>query len=126
MHAIQTSGNCVRNITADHFAGIAADEIVDPRPYSELFRQWATFHPEFAYLPRKFKIAVSGSPIDRAATLVHDIGAHAVCNTAGDIGFRVLVGGGLGRTPMIGPVIREFLPREEILHPFAAILRVYN
>ena len=126
MHAIQTSGNCVRNITADHFAGIASDEIVDPRPYSELFRQWAAFHPEFAYLPRKFKIAVSGAPIDRAATLVHDIGAHAVRNAAGDIGFRVLVGGGLGRTPMIGHVIREFLPREEILNYFDAILRVYN
>ena len=126
MHAIQTSGNCVRNITADHFAGIAADEIIDPRPYSELFRQWAAFHPEFAYLPRKFKIAVSGSPTDRAATLVHDIGAHAVRNAAGEIGFRVLVGGGLGRTPMIGHVIREFLPREEILNYFDAILRVYN
>jgi sulfite reductase (NADPH) hemoprotein beta-component len=126
MHAIQTSGNCVRNITADHFAGIAADEIIDPMPYSELFRQWSTFHPEFAYLPRKFKIAVSGSATDRAATLVHDIGVHAVRDDAGAIGFRVLVGGGLGRTPVIGHVIREFLPREEILNYLDAILRVYN
>jgi sulfite reductase (NADPH) hemoprotein beta-component len=126
MHAIQTSGNCVRNITADHFAGIAADEIIDPMPYSELFRQWSTFHPEFAYLPRKFKIAVSGSATDRAATLVHDIGVHAVCNEAGEIGFRVLVGGGLGRTPVIGHVLREFLSREEILNYLDAILRVYN
>jgi sulfite reductase (NADPH) hemoprotein beta-component len=126
MHAIQTSGNCVRNITADHFAGVAADELVDPMPYSELFRQWSTFHPEFAYLPRKFKIAVSGSATDRAATLVHDIGVHAVRNDAGAIGFRVLVGGGLGRTPVIGHVIREFLPREEILNYLDAILRVYN
>src|SRR5438067_10055416 len=126
MHAIQTSGNCVRNITADHFAGIAGDELVDPRPYAELFRQWAAFHPEFAYLPRKFKIAVSGSPIDRAATLVHDIGVHAIRNDTGEIGFRVLVGGGLGRTPMIGHVIREFLPRAEILNYLDAILRVYN
>src|SRR5213080_2096884 len=91
MHAIQTSGNCVRNITADHLAGVAGDEIVDARPYAELFRQWSTFHPEFAYLPRKFKIAISGSPNDRAATLVHDIGVHAVRNDAGEIGFRVLV-----------------------------------
>jgi len=126
MHAIQTSGNCIRNITSDHFAGVAGDEIVDPRPYCELFRQWSTFHPEFAYLPRKFKIAVSGSTIDRAATLVHDIGVHAVRNDAGEVGFRVLVGGGLGRTPIVGHVIREFLPREEILNYFDAIMRVYN
>ena len=126
MHAIQTSGNCVRNITTDHFAGVAGDEVVDPRLYCELLRQWSTFHPEFAYLPRKFKIAVSGSQIDRAATLVHDIGVHAVRNAAGEVGFRVLVGGGLGRTPMIGHVIREFLPREEILNYLDAILRVYN
>jgi sulfite reductase (NADPH) hemoprotein beta-component len=126
MHAIQTSGNCVRNITADHFAGIAGDEVVDPRPYCELLRQWSTFHPEFAYLPRKFKIAVCGSQTDRAATLVHDIGVHAVRNAEGEIGFRVLVGGGLGRTPMIGHVIREFLPRAEILNYLDAILRVYN
>jgi sulfite reductase (NADPH) hemoprotein beta-component len=126
MHAIQTSGNCVRNITSDHFAGVAGDELVDPRPYAELFRQWSTFHPEFAYLPRKFKIAVSGSPNDRAATLVHDIGVHAVRNADGEVGFRVLVGGGMGRTPIIGHVIREFLPRQEILNYFDAILRVYN
>src|SRR5450631_3923114 len=126
MHAIQTSGNCVRNITADHFAGVAGDEIVDPRTYAELFRQWSTFHPEFAYLPRKFKIAVSGSTIDRAATLVHDIGVHAVRNEAGEVGFRVLVGGGLGRTPIVGHVIREFVPRAEVLNYFDAIMRVYN
>jgi sulfite reductase (NADPH) hemoprotein beta-component len=126
MHAIQTSGNCVRNITTDHFAGVAGDEVVDPRPYCELLRQWSTFHPEFAYLPRKFKIAVSGAVADRAATLVHDIGLHAVRNAAGEVGFRVLVGGGLGRTPMIGHVIREFLPRAQILNYLDAILRVYN
>jgi sulfite reductase (NADPH) hemoprotein beta-component len=108
----QTSGNCIRNITADHFAGIAADEIIDPLPYSELVRQWASFHPEFSYLPRKFKIALSGSATDRAATLVHDIGVHALRDNNGQIGFRILVGGGLGRTPVIGHVIREFL-REE-------------
>ena len=126
MHAIQTSGNCVRNITSDHFAGVAGDEIVDPRAYAELLRQWSTFHPEFAFLPRKFKIAVSGSAIDRAATLVHDIGVHAVRNESGEIGFRILVGGGLGRTPVIGHVIREFLPRQEILNYLDAILRIYN
>ncbi|HKW80719.1 MAG TPA: nitrite/sulfite reductase, partial [Casimicrobiaceae bacterium] len=126
MHAIQTSGNCVRNISSDHFAGIAADEVVDPLPYSELVRQWAAFNPEFAYLPRKFKIAVSGSAVDRAATLVHDIGLHALRNAAGKTGFRVVVGGGLGRTPVIGHVIREFLPRAEILNYLDAILRVYN
>jgi sulfite reductase (NADPH) hemoprotein beta-component len=126
MHAIQTSGNCIRNITADHFAGIAGDELVDPRPYAELLRQWAAFHPEFAYLPRKFKIAVSGSPADRAVTLVHDIGVHAVKGPDGTIGFTILAGGGLGRTPMIGHVIREFLPREEILNYLDAILRIYN
>ncbi|HEV2977452.1 MAG TPA: nitrite/sulfite reductase [Casimicrobiaceae bacterium] len=126
MHAIQTSGNCVRNITTDHYAGVALDEVVDPRPYCELLRQWATFHPEFAYLPRKFKIAVCGSQTDRAATLVHDIGVHALRNAAGEVGFRVLVGGGLGRTPMIGHVIREFLPRAEILNYLDAILRIYN
>ncbi|HKE40199.1 MAG TPA: nitrite/sulfite reductase [Casimicrobiaceae bacterium] len=126
MHAIQTSGNCVRNITTDHFAGVAGDEIVDPRPYCELLRQWSTFHPEFAYLPRKFKIGVSGSPVDRAATLIHDIGVHAVRDDAGEVGFRVLVGGGLGRTPIIGHVIREFLPRGEILNYLDAIMRMYN
>jgi len=126
MHAIQTSGNCERNITTDHFAGIAADEVVDPRPWAELIRQWAALNPEFAYLPRKFKIAVNGSTVDRAATLVHDIGVHAVRNETGEVGFRVLVGGGLGRTPMIGYVIREWLPHDEILNYLDAILRVYN
>ncbi len=126
MHAIQTSGNCVRNITSDHFAGAAGDEIVDPRPYNELIRQWSTFHPEFAYLPRKFKIAITGATTDRAAILVHDIGLQAVRNDDGEVGFRVIVGGGLGRTPIIGHVIREFLPRAEILNYLDAILRVYN
>jgi len=126
MHAIQTSGNCIRNITSDHFAGVARDEVVDARPYSELMRQWATLHPEFAYLPRKFKIAVSGATSDRAAILVHDIGLQLVRGERGDVGFRVAVGGGLGRTPMIGHVIREFLPRAEILNYLDAILRVYN
>jgi len=126
MHAIQTSGNCVRNTTSDPFAGVAADEIVDPRPWCELIRQWSTLHPEFAFLPRKFKIAVSGALADRAAVRVHDIGVEATRNAAGDIGFRVFVGGGQGRTPMIGVAIREFLPAEEILNYFDAILRVYN
>ena len=126
MHAIQTSGNCVRNITTDHFAGVAGDEIVDPRPYCELVRQWAALNPEFAYLPRKFKIALSGATHDRAATLVHDIGLALVRNDAGEVGFRVLVGGGLGRTPIVGHAIREFLPRAEILNYLDAILRVYN
>jgi len=126
MHAIQTSGNCVRNTTSDPFAGVAADEIVDPRPWCELIRQWSTLHPEFAFLPRKFKIAVSGAFADRAAVRVHDIGVEATRNAAGDIGFRVFVGGGQGRTPMIGVAIREFLPAEEILNYFDAILRVYN
>jgi sulfite reductase (NADPH) hemoprotein beta-component len=126
MHAIQTSGNCERNITTDHFAGIAPDELVDPRPWAELIRQWAALHPEFSFLPRKFKIAVSGAIADRAATLVHDIGVHAVRNGQGEVGFRILVGGGLGRTPMIGYVIREWLPRAELLNYLDAILRVYN
>jgi sulfite reductase (NADPH) hemoprotein beta-component len=126
MHAIQTSGNCVRNVTSDHLAGVAADEIEDPRPYCELLRQWSSFHPEFTYLPRKFKIAVSGAPADRAATEVHDIGLHLVRNTAGELGFEVLVGGGLGRAPMIGQVIREFLPMGDLLSYTEAILRVYN
>jgi len=126
MHAIQTSGNCVRNITSDHFAGAAGDEVVDPRPYNELIRQWSTFHPEFAYLPRKFKIAITGATTDRAAIRVHDIGLQAVRGDEGDIGFRVVVGGGLGRTPIVGHVIREFLPRAEILNYLDAILRVYN
>ena len=126
MHAIQTSGNCVRNTTTDHFAGVAADELIDPRVYCELIRQWSTFHPEFAFLPRKFKIAVNGAIADRAATWVHDIGLHAVRNESGDIGFRVIVGGGLGRTPMIGVVVREYLPWKHLLTYLEAILRVYN
>ncbi len=126
MHAIQTSGNCVRNVTSDHLAGVAPDEIEDPRPYCELLRQWSTFHPEFTYLPRKFKIAVSGAPADRAATEVHDIGLHLVRNAHGELGFEVLVGGGLGRTPMIGQVIRDFLPVPDLLSYCEAILRVYN
>jgi sulfite reductase (NADPH) hemoprotein beta-component len=126
MHAIQTSGNCVRNITTDHFAGVAGDEIVDPRPYCELVRQWAALNPEFAYLPRKFKIAITGATHDRAAILVHDIGLALVRSDAGEIGFRVIVGGGLGRTPFVGHAIREFLPRAEILNYLDAILRTYN
>ena len=126
MHAIQTSGNCVRNITTDHFAGVAPDEHVDPRTLSEILRQWSTFHPEFAYLPRKFKIAVNGAESDRAATLLHDIGLHAQRNAAGELGLRVIVGGGMGRTPIIGHVIREFLPWRHMLTYVEAILRVYN
>ena len=126
MHAIQTSGNCVRNITSDPLAGISGDEIIDPRPWAELIRQWSTLNPEFAFLPRKFKIAVTGATNDRTAALVHDIGAQAVRNEAGRTGFRILVGGGQGRTPMIGHVIREFLPAAELLNYFDAILRVYN
>ncbi|MCW5605011.1 MAG: nitrite/sulfite reductase [Burkholderiales bacterium] len=126
MHAIQTSGNCVRNITTDHFAGIAPDEIVDPLVWCEVLRQWSTFHPEFAYLPRKFKIAVSGSEQDRAAIQVHDIGLQAGRNEEGHVGFRVLVGGGLGRTPIIGVAIRDFLPWQHVLTYLDAILRVYN
>ena len=110
MHAIQTSGNCIRNTTADHFAGAAADEIEDPRPYAELLRQWSTFHPEFDYLPRKFKVAIIGSETDRAAMKLHDIGIQVVKNEAGETGLRFYVGGGMGRTPMIAPVIRDFLP----------------
>ena len=126
MHAIQTSGNCVRNITTDHFAGVAPDEIVDPFVWAEVMRQWSTLHPEFGFLPRKFKIAINGSVEDRAATLVHDIGVHAVRTHAGEVGFRVIVGGGLGRTPIIGHVIREFLPWRHLLTYLDAILRVYN
>jgi sulfite reductase (NADPH) hemoprotein beta-component len=126
MHAVQTSGNCVRNTTTDQFAGVAHDELIDPRPWCELIRQWSTFHPEFAYLPRKFKIAVSGSAEDRAASWVHDIGLHMVRNAAGEVGFKVIVGGGLGRTPMVGAVIRDFLPRRHLLTYLDAILRVYN
>jgi sulfite reductase (NADPH) hemoprotein beta-component len=127
MHAVQTSGNCVRNITADHFAGIARDELEDPRPYCEILRQWSTFHPEFAYLPRKFKIAMTGAPgEDRAAVRFHDIGLRIVDNAQGERGFEVLVGGGLGRTPVIGEVIREFLPKRHLLSYIESILRVYN
>jgi len=126
MHAIQTSGNCVRNITSDEFAGITRDEIIDPRPLAEILRQWSTFHPEFAYLPRKFKIAVSGSREDRAATAFHDIGLFALRSPSGERGFRVSVGGGMGRTPIIGTVIRDFLPWQEYLNYCEAILRVYN
>ena len=126
MHAIQTSGNDVRNITSDHFAGVARDEVVDPRPYCELIRQWAALHPEFAYLPRKFKIAVTGATSDRTAVRLHDVGLVLVRNEAGEIGFRVIAGGGMGRTPIIGHVIREFLPRAEILNYLDAILRTYN
>jgi len=126
MHAIQTSGNCVRNITSDPLAGVSGDEIIDPRPWAELVRQWSTLNPEFAFLPRKFKIAVTGATNDRTAALVHDIGAQAVRNEAGKSGFRIFVGGGQGRTPMIGYVIREFLPAAELLNYFDAILRVYN
>ena len=125
MHAIQTSGNCIRNTTTDPYSGIHADEIADPRPYCEIIRQWSTFHPEFAFLPRKFKIAVIGTTADRAATQVHDIGLHLV-ERDGEIGFEVLVGGGLGRTPIIGKVINEFLPRRHLLSYLDAILRVYN
>jgi len=126
MHAIQTSGNCIRNITTDHFAGVAPDEIVDPLVWCEVLRQWATLNPEFAYLPRKFKIALNGALEDRAATLVHDIGLHAVRGADGETGFRVSVGGGLGRTPIVGHVIREFLPWPHLLTYLEAILRVYN
>lgn len=126
MHAIQTSGNCIRNTTTDHLAGVAPDEIVDPLVWCELIRQWSTFHPEFAYLPRKFKIAVSGAAQDRAAIQVHDIGLQALHGEEGTVGFRVLVGGGLGRTPIIGTVIREFLPWQHLLSYLEAILRVYN
>jgi len=126
MHAIQTSGNCVRNVTTDHLAGINPEEVDDPRPYCEIIRQWATLHPEFTYLPRKFKIAVTGSKEDRAASEVHDIGLHLKRDASGAIGFAVLVGGGLGRAPMIGHVIREFLPLAQLLAYLEAILRVYN
>jgi len=126
MHAIQTSGNCIRNVTSDQFAGVAIDEIIDPRPYCEIIRQWSTFHPEFAFLPRKFKIAVSGSTEDRAAIHFHDIGLQLVTSEDGAIGFKVLVGGGLGRTPIIGNVVREFVPEKDILTYLEAILRIYN
>ncbi|GGE30786.1 sulfite reductase [Primorskyibacter flagellatus] len=126
LHAIQTSGNTIRNVTADHFAGAAADEIADPRPVAELLRQWSTDHPEFQFLPRKFKFAVTGSPNDRAVTRAHDIGVRMIRNAAGEPGYEVLVGGGLGRTPMIGKVIRDFLPKEDLLPYMEAIVSVYN
>jgi sulfite reductase (NADPH) hemoprotein beta-component len=115
MHAIQTSGNCIRNVTADHFAGAAADEIADPRPYAEILRQWSSLHPEFSFLPRKFKIAVTGAPHDRAAIQVHDIGLHVVRDSRGAVGFAVYVGGGQGRTPMIAKKVRDFLPEADLL-----------
>ncbi|GAB1259985.1 nitrite/sulfite reductase [Aurantivibrio plasticivorans] len=126
MHATQSSGNCIRNVTSDQFAGISPHEIIDPRPYCEIIRQWSSFHPEFAFLPRKFKIAVTGSPQDQAAVQVHDIGLQMAKDQNGNTGFRVLVGGGLGRTPVIGSVIKEFLPERDILTYLEAILRIYN
>ena len=126
MHAIQTSGNCIRNTTTDQFAGVAPDEVVNPLVWAEIIRQWSTIHPEFAFLPRKFKIAISGSTEDRAATLVHDIGLIALKDAAGNIGFRVAAGGGLGRTPMVGTVIRDFLPWQHLISYLEAILRIYN
>ncbi|NUS69954.1 MAG: nitrite/sulfite reductase [Ensifer adhaerens] len=126
MHALQTSGNCIRNVTADHFAGAAADEVADPRPYAEILRQWSSVHPEFSFLPRKFKIAVTGAERDRAAIQVHDIGLHLKKDETGRIGFAVYVGGGQGRTPMIAKKIRDFLPEEDLLSYTTAIMRVYN
>jgi len=126
MHGIQTSGNCIRNISCDERAGVAVDEIADPRPFAELMRQWTTLHPEFAYLPRKFKIAVTGATEDRAATDWHDVGLRLVRNSSGDLGFRVSVGGGMGRTPMIATVLREFLPWNQIMNYIEAVVRVYN
>ncbi len=126
MHAIQTSGNCIRNISSDHFAGAAADEVVDPRPYAELMRQWSSFHPEFTYLPRKFKIAVIASLKDRAAMRLHDIGVRIVRNDAGEIGAQFYAGGGMGRTPMIAPLIRDFVPLDHFITYAEACLRVYN
>jgi sulfite reductase (NADPH) hemoprotein beta-component len=126
MHGTQSSGNCIRNTTSDQFAGVAPDEGIDPRPYCEIIRQWSSFHPEFAFLPRKFKIAVTGSTEDRAAVQVHDIGLQLVFNATGEVGFKVYVGGGLGRTPVIGSAIREFLPATDLLSYLEAILRVYN
>jgi sulfite reductase (NADPH) hemoprotein beta-component len=126
MHAIQTSGNCIRNVTADHFAGVAADELEDPRPTAEFLRQWSSAHAEFSFLPRKFKIAVSGAEHDRAAIKIHDIGLRIVKNAQGAIGYEVIVGGGLGRTPFVGKLLREFLPRADLLAFLEAILRVYN
>ncbi|RYZ11780.1 MAG: nitrite/sulfite reductase [Comamonadaceae bacterium] len=126
MHGIQTSGNCIRNITSDERAGVAVDEIADPRPFAEIMRQWSTLHPEFAFLPRKFKIAITGATEDRAATGWHDVGLHLLRNDAGELGFRVQVGGGMGRTPIIGTVLREFLPWQQIMNYLEAVIRVYN
>lgn len=126
MHAIQTSGNCIRNVTTDQFAGATADEVADPRPYAELLRQWSTFHPEFSFLPRKFKFAITGAATDRAAVKWHDIGLIVKKNETGEVGFEVLVGGGMGRTPVIGKTIRKFLPEKDFLSYQEAILRVYN
>lgn len=126
MHALQTSGNCIRNVTADHFAGAAADEVADPRPYAEILRQWSSVHPEFSYLPRKFKIAVTGAERDRAAIQTHDIGLHLKKNEAGELGFAVYVGGGQGRTPMVAKKVRDFLPEAHLLSYITAIMRVYN
>jgi sulfite reductase (NADPH) hemoprotein beta-component len=126
MHAIQTSGNCIRNVTTDQFAGAAADEIIDPRPVGEIIRQWSSLHPEFSYLPRKFKIAITGSPNDRAAIRFHDIGLQAAANAAGEIGWEVWVGGGLGRTPIVGKLINSFVPNEHLLAYLESIMRVYN
>ncbi|NDW03821.1 nitrite/sulfite reductase [Jiella pacifica] len=126
MHCIQTSGNCIRNVTSDQFAGVAKDEVEDPRPTAELIRQWSSLHPEFVWLPRKFKIAVTGAEHDRAAIKVHDIGLKLKRNDQGEVGYEVIVGGGLGRTPMIGKVVREFLPKDELLAYLEAVMRVYN
>ncbi|MDO9218340.1 MAG: nitrite/sulfite reductase, partial [Lacisediminimonas sp.] len=126
LHAIQTSGNCIRNITSDQFCGVAADELADVRPFAEILRQWSTFHPEFAYLPRKFKFAFNGASEDRAATLVHDVAFNAVHDENGELGFQVLAGGGMGRTPILGSIIRQFLPWQHLLTYTEAIMRVYN
>ena len=126
MHAIQTSGNCIRNVTTDHWAGAAADELADPRPVAELLRQWSSLHPEFSFLPRKFKIAVTGAPNDRAAVKVHDIGLRMHANQKGERGWEVIVGGGQGRTPIVGVTVRDFLPESELLPYLEAIMRVYN
>ena len=126
MHAIQTSGNCIRNVTTDHWAGAAADELLDPRPIGELIRQWSSLHPEFSFLPRKFKIAITGAPHDRAAVKVHDIGLRAHKNDRGETGWEVMVGGGQGRTPMIAVTVRDFLPEKEVIPYLEAIMRVYN
>jgi len=126
MHGIQTSGNCIRNITTDALAGVAVDELADPRPFAEIMRQWSTLHPEFAFLPRKFKIAITGAQEDRAATLWHDVGLHLVRDASGALGFTVFAGGGMGRTPVIGTQLRAFLPWNQILNYLEAVVRVYN